>query len=191
MLIIGIAGGSGSGKTTVVKAITEQLKDKVTVIPQDSYYKDLSHFTAQQKRDHNFDHPDSIDFELLCSQLADLKNQNVVFGAHYLQNKEDYDEVVKEFDSNSEKPDFVNMSSEEGKVAALIADPTALDAYIDVNATGFYITPEMRLKQAVSMMTDEERSNYKYLYVKNPEEAAAYFNALYEKMMEEMEDVLG
>ena len=73
MMIIGIAGGSGSGQTTVVKAITEQLKEKVTVIPQDAYYKDLSHFTAQQKRDHNFDHPDSIDFDLLCSQLEDLK----------------------------------------------------------------------------------------------------------------------
>ena len=73
MMIIGIAGGSGSGKTTVVKAITEQLKEKVTVIPKDAYYKDLSHFTAQQKRDHNFDHPDSIDFDLLCSQLEDLK----------------------------------------------------------------------------------------------------------------------
>lgn len=73
MMIIGIAGGSGSGKTTVVKAITEQLKEKVTVIPQDAYYKDLSHFTAQQKREHNFDHPDSIDFDLLCSQLEELK----------------------------------------------------------------------------------------------------------------------
>mgnify|MGYP002511969880 FL=1 len=74
MLIIGIAGGSGSGKTTVVKAITEQLKERVTVIPQDAYYKDLSHYSAQQKRDHNFDHPDSIDFELLCEQLQQLKD---------------------------------------------------------------------------------------------------------------------
>ena len=74
MLIIGIAGGSGSGKTTVVKAITEQIKERVTVIPQDAYYKDLSHYSAQQKRDHNFDHPDSIDFELLCEQLQQLKD---------------------------------------------------------------------------------------------------------------------
>lgn len=73
MLIIGIAGGSGSGKTTVVKAITEQLKDRVTVIPQDSYYKDLSHCTAEEKKEHNFDHPDSIDFDLLCHQLKELK----------------------------------------------------------------------------------------------------------------------
>lgn len=78
MTIIGIAGGSGSGKTTVVKAITEQLGSNVVVIPQDAYYKDLSHCTAQEKRDHNFDHPDSIDFELLCSQLDELKNGNIV-----------------------------------------------------------------------------------------------------------------
>lgn len=78
MMIIGIAGGSGSGKTTVVKAITEQLREKVVVIPQDAYYKDLSHFTAQQKRDHNFDHPDSIDFELLCEHLQELKEGKTV-----------------------------------------------------------------------------------------------------------------
>ena len=78
MLIIGIAGGSGSGKTTVVKAITEQLKENVVVIPQDSYYKDLSHFTEEQKRVHNFDHPDSIDFDLLREQLQELKEGKVV-----------------------------------------------------------------------------------------------------------------
>mgnify|MGYP003542104684 FL=1 len=78
MMIIGIAGGSGSGKTTVVKAITEQLRENVVVIPQDAYYKDLSHFTAQQKRDHYFDHPDSIDFELLCEHLQELKEGKTV-----------------------------------------------------------------------------------------------------------------
>ena len=78
MLIIGIAGGSGSGKTTVVKAITEQLKENVVVIPQDAYYKDLSHCTAQEKRGHNFDHPDSIDFELLCQHLKELKEGKTV-----------------------------------------------------------------------------------------------------------------
>ena len=78
MLIIGIAGGSGSGKTTVVKAITERLKDRVVVIPQDSYYKDLSHLAEQEKRDHNFDHPDSIDFDLLCHQLKDLKEGKTI-----------------------------------------------------------------------------------------------------------------
>lgn len=74
MLVIGIAGGSGSGKTTVVKRITDKLKaEKVVVIPQDSYYNDLSDLSDEAKRAHNFDHPDAIDWELLCAQLAELK----------------------------------------------------------------------------------------------------------------------
>ena len=73
MLVIGIAGGSGSGKTTVVKAITEKLNKKVVVIPQDCYYRDLSNLTDAEKRSHNFDHPDAIEWDLLCSQLKDLK----------------------------------------------------------------------------------------------------------------------
>lgn len=75
MLVIGIAGGSGSGKTTVVDAIVSRLKNKsVIVIPQDSYYKDSSNLSDEEKRNHNFDHPDAIDWDLLCRQLADLKN---------------------------------------------------------------------------------------------------------------------
>lgn len=74
MLIIGIAGGSGSGKTTVVKAITEQLREKVVVIPQDSYYKDSSHLPLEERQQVNFDHPDSIDFKLLREQVDDLKH---------------------------------------------------------------------------------------------------------------------
>ena len=77
-MIIGIAGGSGSGKTTVVKAITEQLKENVVVIPQDSYYKDLGHLSEEEKRVHNFDHPDSIDFDLLRSQLKELREGRTV-----------------------------------------------------------------------------------------------------------------
>ena len=74
MLVIGIAGGSGSGKTTVVQSIKDRIDcEKVVVIPQDSYYKDLSHLTEEEKRRHNYDHPDSIDWDLLCEQLADLK----------------------------------------------------------------------------------------------------------------------
>ena len=72
-MIIGIAGGSGSGKTTVVRAIAEQLKENVVVIPQDSYYKDMSHASEEEKRTHNFDHPDSVDFDLLHKQLKELK----------------------------------------------------------------------------------------------------------------------
>ena len=78
MLVIGIAGGSGSGKTTVVRAISEHLKEKVVVIPQDSYYKDMSHATEEEKRVHNFDHPDSVDFDLLHKQLKELKDGKTV-----------------------------------------------------------------------------------------------------------------
>lgn len=79
MLVIGIAGGSGSGKTTVVKAITEKLKaERVVVIPQDSYYNDSSDLTDEEKRNHNFDHPDAIDWDLLCTQLAELKSGKAI-----------------------------------------------------------------------------------------------------------------
>ena len=72
MLVIGIAGGSGSGKTTVVSAIRSRLKENVVVIPQDSYYKDISDRSDSEKRTYNFDHPDAIDWKLLCQQLKEL-----------------------------------------------------------------------------------------------------------------------
>lgn len=79
MLIIGIAGGTGSGKSTVVKKITELMnKEDVVVIPQDSYYKDCSHMSAEEKVLNNFDHPDSVDFNLLIEQLEKLKSGEVV-----------------------------------------------------------------------------------------------------------------
>lgn len=74
MLIIGIAGGTGSGKTTVVKEITKRLKaEEVVVIPQDSYYKDNSHLPLEERLELNFDHPDSIDFKLLVKHIKDLR----------------------------------------------------------------------------------------------------------------------
>ncbi len=79
MLVIGIAGGSGSGKTTVVRAITGKLKaERVVVIPQDSYYKDSSDLTDEEKRTHNFDHPDAIDWDLLCKHLSELKKGKTI-----------------------------------------------------------------------------------------------------------------
>ena len=74
MLVIGIAGGSGSGKTTVVKAIADNLKgEKVVIIPQDSYYKDSSHVPVEERKLINFDHPDAIDWKLMCQQIRELK----------------------------------------------------------------------------------------------------------------------
>lgn len=78
MLIIGIAGGSGSGKTTVVKRLQRTFKDRIVVIPQDSYYKDSGHLTEEEKRVYNFDHPNAIDFDLLCSQLEQIKKGQAI-----------------------------------------------------------------------------------------------------------------
>ncbi|MDB9755457.1 uridine kinase [Winogradskyella sp.] len=74
MLIIGIAGGTGCGKTTVVNTILNELPEsEVGVISQDSYYKDTSHLSYEERVKINFDHPRSIDFELLEQHLKDLK----------------------------------------------------------------------------------------------------------------------
>ena len=75
MLIIGIAGGTGSGKTTVVNKLRTALRDeKIVIIPQDSYYKDCSHLSEEEKSVYNFDHPDSVDFDLLINHLETLKS---------------------------------------------------------------------------------------------------------------------
>ena len=74
MLIIGIAGGTGCGKTTVVNTILNELPEgEVGVISQDSYYKDTSHLSYDERVKINFDHPRSIDFELLEKHLKALK----------------------------------------------------------------------------------------------------------------------
>jgi len=74
MLVVGIAGGTGSGKTTVVKEVVKRLpKDEVAIVPQDSYYKDNSHVPMEERHDINFDHPSSIEFKLLIEHIAKLK----------------------------------------------------------------------------------------------------------------------
>lgn len=79
MLIIGIAGGTGSGKTTVVKQIMDELKnEEVDVISQDSYYQDTTHLSYEERVKINFDHPKSIDFELLVAHLKELKAGNTI-----------------------------------------------------------------------------------------------------------------
>ncbi|QGY42349.1 uridine kinase [Maribellus comscasis] len=74
MLVIGIAGGTGSGKTTVVKKITEQFpKKEVAVLSHDSYYFDNSDLSLEERRKKNFDHPDSIEFDLMIEHVKKLK----------------------------------------------------------------------------------------------------------------------
>lgn len=79
MLIVGIAGGTGSGKTTVVSKISEVFANgEVIVIPQDSYYRDNSGISIEERQKINFDHPDSVEFGLLIDHLRQLKLGNSV-----------------------------------------------------------------------------------------------------------------
>ncbi|MBK7147415.1 MAG: uridine kinase [Bacteroidetes bacterium] len=73
MLLIGITGGSGSGKTTVVRKVMDSFsREQVTILSQDNYYKDNSNISLEERRNINFDHPDSIEFDLLVQHLEDL-----------------------------------------------------------------------------------------------------------------------
>lgn len=79
MLIIGIAGGTGSGKTTVVNQIINELPaDEVCVLSQDSYYKATDDLSYEERTRINFDHPRAIDFELIIQHLKDLRNDKVI-----------------------------------------------------------------------------------------------------------------
>ena len=83
MLIIGIAGGTGSGKTTVVRKIIESLPaGQTAVIPQDSYYWDSSHIPVEERQNINFDEPAAIDFNLLVKHLKELKAGHLHRTAH-------------------------------------------------------------------------------------------------------------
>lgn len=74
MFIVGIAGGTGSGKTTVVRRMIELLPPgEVAILSQDSYYKDSSHIPFEKRKDINFDHPDSVEFDLLVKHLQMMK----------------------------------------------------------------------------------------------------------------------
>ncbi len=79
MLIIGIAGGSGSGKTTVVNKIIQSLpKNSVALLPQDAYYFDNGHLSQEEKLKINFDHPNSIEFDLLIEDINKLKSGETI-----------------------------------------------------------------------------------------------------------------
>lgn len=79
MTIIGIAGGTGSGKTTVVKRIAEALPPhSVAVVPIDSYYNDTTNMTDEERRKINFDHPDAFDWPLLIKQINMLRNGQAI-----------------------------------------------------------------------------------------------------------------
>ncbi|MEK8128439.1 uridine kinase [Paenibacillus filicis] len=79
MLIIGIAGGTGSGKTTVARSVIDRLgRNKVTFISQDNYYKDHAHLSLIERESINYDHPLAFDNELLYEHLQQLREQRSI-----------------------------------------------------------------------------------------------------------------
>src|SRR6478672_4585448 len=72
-LVVGIAGGTASGKTTVARKVRDALATRVSFIDQDSYYRDLSDMSLAERREVNFDHPDAFDTDLLVEHLRELK----------------------------------------------------------------------------------------------------------------------
>lgn len=72
-LVVGVAGGTGSGKTTLAQAIRDSLQCDIAYISHDNYYKDLTHMTPEERDNHNFDHPDSLDTDLLLQDLRKLR----------------------------------------------------------------------------------------------------------------------
>jgi len=84
IFLIGIAGGTGSGKTSISNLIAADFRpSEVSVIQQDSYYRDLSKFSMKERSIMNFDHPDAIDFELMKNQLTDLLSGRTVHIPEY------------------------------------------------------------------------------------------------------------
>jgi len=79
ILVIGVAGGTASGKTTVVQAILDRVgRERIAHIQHDSYYKDLSHLPLEQRRQFNFDHPNALDTELLIQHVRELRQGHSV-----------------------------------------------------------------------------------------------------------------
>jgi uridine kinase len=98
-IIIGIAGGTGSGKTTLADKIWRHFKDNCVLISQDSYYKDLSSLPQEERDLVNFDHPDSLDFALLKQHILDLKNNREISKPVY-----NFQKHVREHSSERIKP---------------------------------------------------------------------------------------
>jgi uridine kinase len=102
MMIIGIAGGTGSGKTTVVRKIVESLPaGSVAVVSQDSYYKDSSHMPWEERRAQNFDEPRAFDWDLLHDHLSQLRAGQAI------------DEPIYDFVSCSRMPETVRINPHE------------------------------------------------------------------------------
>ena len=99
MLIIGICGGTGSGKTTVVNKILDILPaNHVAILSQDSYYKDSSNISVEERKSINFDHPDAIEFDLLLNDNIKLKaNEDILDTFNHMMKADVHFKKIKDF----------------------------------------------------------------------------------------------
>ena len=74
IIVIGIAGGTGSGKTTITREIVKRLGENVTVLTHDSYYKERHDLTYEERTQLNYDHPNAFDNDMMAEAIAKLKN---------------------------------------------------------------------------------------------------------------------
>jgi uridine kinase len=99
--VIGIAGGTGAGKTTVARLVTENVGESVTRIPLDNYYEDLSHLDLAEREDINYDHPGAFEWDLLREQLGTLLEGQPIEMPQY------------DFEVHNRKPDRVTVEPTE------------------------------------------------------------------------------
>lgn len=98
-VVIGIAGGTGSGKTTVTNAIRKQIADNVTLITQDAYYKNYPDLSYEERCKINYDHPETFDTELLIKHIKSLKNNVPISMPVY-----DYENHLRTEETEPKKP---------------------------------------------------------------------------------------
>ncbi|MFW5921749.1 MAG: uridine kinase [Halodesulfurarchaeum sp.] len=127
---IGIAGGTGAGKTTVARELTENVEESVTIIPLDNYYEDLSDLTFEERQAVNYDHPSAFQWELLREQLETLLSGDPIDMPQY-----DFERHLRELDAVTVEPSEVIVL--EGILALYdeeLNDMLDLKVYVETDA---------------------------------------------------------
>lgn len=127
---IGIAGGTGAGKTTVARELTENVGEAVTMIPLDNYYEDLSHLEFGERKEVNYDHPKAFEWELLRSQLETLLSGEPIEMPQY-----DFERHLREPERVTVEPSAVLVL--EGILALydeVVTDMLDLNVYVETDA---------------------------------------------------------